>query len=92
VSGLKAIGMVFGGLWLFLMMIIGAGNAYYKKRAQQHHVPRDIPEASYDDYRRGYRASADDDYDREYRRAREGVHIDSGSAKPMVDVDPSHRY
>jgi hypothetical protein len=30
--------------------------------------------------------------EREYRREREGVNIDSGSARPMVDVDPSHRY
>jgi hypothetical protein len=30
--------------------------------------------------------------EREYRRAREGVNIDSGSARPMVDVDPGHRY
>jgi hypothetical protein len=87
-SGLKAIGMVLGGLWLVLMILIGAGNAYYDKRARQA-VPRDIPEASDDEYRAGYRPSDNDEAERDYRRRREGVTIESGSARPMVDVDPN---
>jgi hypothetical protein len=87
-SGLKAIGMVLGGLWLVLMILIGAGNAYYDRRDRPQ-VERDIPEASDADYSAGYRPSYDDEYYRERRREREGVNIDTDSARPMVDVRPS---
>jgi len=87
-AGMKAIGMVLGTMWLLLMIVIGAGNAYYDGRTRQT-VPRDIPEASADDYDRGYRPSYNDEYDRERRREREGVHIEPDSARPMVDVRPS---
>jgi hypothetical protein len=89
-SGLKAIGMVFGGLMFLLMMFVGAGTAYYKERARQEAVQRDIPEASAEEYSRGYRGNRAE-IDREIEREAEGVHIDTDSARPMVDVDPANR-
>jgi len=89
-TGMRAIGTVLGTIWLILSVFIGAGNAYYNGRAKQR-VPRDIPEASAAEYDRGYRSSygADDEYYRERRRERDGVNIDTDSARPMVDLRPS---
>lgn len=91
-SGLKAIGMVFGLLWL--VFILGFGFIMSSAGQQWAASGYDRSAANMaDDARRDdpARYSAFDEEEREYQREREGVHIEQDSARPMVDPDPSHR-
>ncbi len=89
-AGLKSIAFVFGGLLFVLVLLLRAGNAYYDRRDRPT-VPRDIPEATEADYQAGSSSSYDydrrDERRRERARRREGVTIEPGSTRPMVDVD-----
>jgi hypothetical protein len=91
VSGLKAIGMVFGLLWLIFIVGFGAlmsepGQRWAASGIADAADNQMTEETSETDARPQYSG----EYERARRRERDGVDIDSGSARPMVDVDPRH--
>jgi hypothetical protein len=102
VSALKAIVSTISLIVMTFWLLFGLGISWVASKAKS-----DIESSSGESYgsngetvstaeeRAERRRAARDrisEMEREYRREREGVSIDSGSAKPMVDVDPSHRY
>jgi hypothetical protein len=102
VSALKAIVSTISLLVMTFWLLFGLGISWVASKAksdiesssgQMTDDNGDLVSSSEERAERR-RAARDrvSEYEREYRREREGVSIDSGSAKPMVDVDPSHRY
>ncbi len=94
-AGIKAIAMVFGTLWLLFGLGLAWTSMKFKNDVQSEHVAGESESVSTSEEREERRRAARERWseaEREYRRDREGVNIDSGSARPMVDVDPSHRY
>ena len=91
-AGLRAIGMVFGMLWLLFVLVVGFGGTYLDH--QLHSAPESVSNVddTADRSDRDRYTSQHDEWEREIDREREGVHIDTDSTRPMVDPDPSHRY
>lgn len=79
--------LVMMSLWL----LFGAGLTWVSMKAERDIRSSDSGSMSnsMSDSEDSYRPSYNDEYDRERRREREGINIDTDSARPMVDVGPS---
>lgn len=95
-AGLRAIGMVFGGLYLLFVIVVGGGLTWVSMKAKGDIAGVSNGSAAFDSTseseaeRRARRERLREHYadiDREYRQARDGVRIDTDSAAPMVDVE-----
>ena len=94
-AGLRAIGMVFGILYFLFVVIVGGGLTWVSMKASDDIASMDNSSdraereeerqrrAYYRD--RGYYGS--DEWERERRRERDGITIDSDSTEPMVDLN-----
>jgi len=90
------VGQMIMLVMMTLWLLFGAGVSWVAWKARNDLATSSSESARADNYmdddEANGRPSYYDEYDRERRRERDGVRIDTDSAKPMVDLDRAHRY
>jgi hypothetical protein len=89
-AGLRAI---FGVICLlYIMFVMGFGGLAYVAEKAEQQADRERAMSDEDGSGDSYRYGAQNGRAGATRYEREGVTVDPGSARPMVDVDPANRY
>ncbi len=100
VTALRAIMMAFGMVWLLFVVSCGYMGHVVTRAAQQSSQSssgfgdsgRSLAEDPRSEAIREELRREIADMERDEQNRRDGVNIEDGSTRPMVDPDPSHRY